>query len=179
MKISKDVVVSIEYTLRDDNGNVLDSSEGGEPLAYLHGNGSLIPGLEAQLEGKAANDALKVVVAPADGYGEFDAAQIVSVPKSQFAGVTDLSVGMQFTASGPEGQQVVTVTKIENDMITVDGNHPLAGQTLTFDVKIINVREATEEELSHGHVHGAATMFEDVYKEVPWHLRKQRQELGI
>ncbi len=155
MKISKDVVVSIEYTLRDDNGNVLDSSEGGEPLAYLHGNGNLIPGLEAQLEGKAANDTLKVVVAPADGYGELDAAQIVSVPKSQFAGVTDLAVGMQFTASGPEGQHVVTVTKIEDDTITVDGNHPLAGQTLTFDVKIIDVREATEEELSHGHVHGA------------------------
>lgn len=155
MKIEKDKVVSIEYTLRDDSGNILDSSEGREPLAYLHGNGNLIPGLEAQLEGKSANDALKVVVAPADGYGELDAAQIVNVPKSQFTGVADLAVGMQFTASGPEGQQVVTVTKIENDTVTVDGNHPLAGQTLNFDVKVIEVREATAEELSHGHVHGA------------------------
>ncbi len=155
MKIAKDKVVSIEYTLRDNDGNVLDTSEGREPLAYLHGNGNLIPGLEAQLEGKGADEALKVVVAPADGYGEFDAAQIVNVPKSQFAGVAELAVGMQFTASGPEGQQVVTVTKIENDTVTVDGNHPLAGQTLNFDVKIVSVREATADELSHGHVHGA------------------------
>ncbi|MFZ4620512.1 MAG: FKBP-type peptidyl-prolyl cis-trans isomerase [Bacteroidota bacterium] len=155
MKIEKDKVVSIEYTLRDNSGNILDTSDGREPLAYLHGNGNLIPGLEAQLEGKAANDALKVVVAPADGYGELDDAQIVSVPRSQFAGVAELAVGMQFTASGPEGQQVVTVTKIENDTVTVDGNHPLAGQTLNFDVKIVSVREATAEELSHGHVHGA------------------------
>ncbi|MBP6672145.1 MAG: peptidylprolyl isomerase [Bacteroidetes bacterium] len=155
MRIAKDKVVSIEYTLRDNDGNVLDTSEGREPLAYLHGNGNLIPGLESQLEGKGANEALKVVVAPADGYGEFDAAQIVNVPKSQFAGVAELAVGMQFTASGPEGQQVVTVTKIENDTVTVDGNHPLAGQTLNFDVKIIEVREATADELSHGHVHGA------------------------
>lgn len=155
MKIAKDKVVSIEYTLRDNDGNILDTSEGREPLAYLHGNGNLIPGLEAQLEGKGADEALKVVVAPADGYGEFDAAQIVNVPKSQFAGVAELAVGMQFTASGPEGQQVVTVTKIENDTVTVDGNHPLAGQTLNFDVKIVSVREATADELSHGHVHGA------------------------
>ena len=155
MKIAKDKVVSIEYTLRDNDGNILDTSEGREPLAYLHGNGNLIPGLESQLEGKGADEALKVVVAPADGYGEFDAAQIVNVPKSQFAGVAELAVGMQFTASGPEGQQVVTVTKNENDTVTVDGNHPLAGQTLNFDVKIVSVREATADELSHGHVHGA------------------------
>ncbi|MFA6455602.1 MAG: peptidylprolyl isomerase [Bacteroidota bacterium] len=154
MKIAKDKVVSIEYTLRDDGGNILDSSDGREPLAYLHGNGNLIPGLEAQLEGKSANDALKVTVAPADGYGEFDAAQIVNVPRDQFTGVADLAVGMQFTASGPEGQRIVTVTKIENDTVTVDGNHPLAGQTLNFDVKIVSVREATDDELSHGHVHG-------------------------
>ncbi|MCK9410035.1 MAG: peptidylprolyl isomerase [Bacteriovoracaceae bacterium] len=155
MKIQKDKVVSIEYTLRDDKGVVLDSSEGHEPLAYLHGNGNLIPGLETQLEGRAANESLKVSVAPADGYGEFDAAQIVSVPRGQFAGVADLAVGMQFTASGPEGQRIVTVTKVEGENVTVDGNHPLAGQTLNFDVKIVEVREATEEEISHGHVHGA------------------------
>jgi FKBP-type peptidyl-prolyl cis-trans isomerase SlyD len=155
MKIEKDKVVSIEYTLRDDGGNVLDSSDGREPLAYLHGNGNLIPGLESQLEGRAANEALKVSIPPAEGYGEFDAAQIVSVPRDQFAGVADLAVGMQFTASGPEGERVVTVTKIESDTITVDGNHPLAGQTLNFDVKIVDVREATADELSHGHVHGA------------------------
>ena len=155
MKIAKDKVVSIEYTLRDDNGNILDSSDGREPLAYLHGNGNLILGLESQLEGKTANEALKVSVPPAEGYGEFDAAQIVNVPRDQFSGVNDLAVGMQFTASGPDGDRVVTVTKIENDTVTVDGNHPLAGQTLNFDVTIVDVREATSDELSHGHVHGA------------------------
>jgi FKBP-type peptidyl-prolyl cis-trans isomerase SlyD len=155
MKIEKDKVVSIEYTLRDDNGEILDSSEGREPLAYLHGNGNLIPGLEAQLEGRSANESLKVAVAPADGYGEFDSAQIVEVPRDQFTGVADLAVGMQFTASGPEGQRIVTVTKVGLETVTVDGNHPLAGQTLNFDVKIVDVREATADELSHGHVHGA------------------------
>lgn len=155
MKIEKDKVVSIEYTLRDDSGEVLDSSEGREPLAYLHGNGNLIPGLEARLEGRSANESLKVSVAPADGYGEFDATQIVDVPRSQFTGVADLSVGMQFTASGPEGQRVVTVTKVGLETVTVDGNHPLAGQTLNFDVKIVDVRDATSDEISHGHVHGA------------------------
>ncbi len=155
MIISKDKVVSIEYTLRDDKGNILDSSDGHEPLAYLHGNGNLVPGLESQLEGRSANDSLKVSVAPADGYGVFEASQIVNVPRSQFTGVTDLSVGMQFTASGPDGDRIVTVTKIENDIVTVDGNHPLAGQTLNFDVKIVGVRDATAEEMSHGHVHGA------------------------
>jgi FKBP-type peptidyl-prolyl cis-trans isomerase SlyD len=155
MKIEKDKVVSIEYTLRDDKGEVLDTSEGREPLAYLHGNGNLIPGLESQLEGRSANESLKVAVAPADGYGEFDQAQIVDVPRSQFTGVADLAVGMQFTASGPEGQRIVTVTKVGLETVTVDGNHPLAGQTLNFDVKIVDVREATADELSHGHVHGA------------------------
>lgn len=155
MKIEKNKVVSIEYTLRDDSGAVLDSSEGNDPLAYLHGNGNLIPGLESQLDGKSENESLKVSVAPADGYGEFDDAQIVNVPKSQFTGVDDLAVGMQFTASGPEGQKIVTVKSIENDTVTVDGNHALAGKTLNFDVKIVGVRDATPEELSHGHVHGA------------------------
>lgn len=155
MKIAKDKVVSIEYTLRDDNGKILDSSDGREPLAYIHGNGNLIPGLEAQLEGKSANDALKVSVPPAEGYGEFDQGQIVAVPRSQFTGVDDLAIGMQFTSSGPDGERIVTVTKIEQDHVTVDGNHPLAGQTLNFDVKIVSVREATSDELSHGHVHGA------------------------
>jgi FKBP-type peptidyl-prolyl cis-trans isomerase SlyD len=155
MKIEKDRVVSIEYTLRDNSGTVLDTSEGREPLAYLHGNGNLIPGLEAQLEGHSADESMKVAVAPADGYGEFDESQVIDVPRSQFTGVPDLAVGMQFTASGPEGQRIVTITKVGLETVTVDGNHPLAGQTLNFDVKIVGVREATAEELSHGHVHGA------------------------
>ncbi len=155
MKISKDKVVSIEYTLRNDHGEILDSSEGREPLAYLHGNGNIVPGLELQLEGKAKNDKLKVAVAPADGYGEFNADDIIEVPREQFQDVKELEVGMQFTASGPEGHRVVTVTKVEDKIVTVDGNHPLAGKTLHFDVKIVDIREASAEELSHGHVHGA------------------------
>lgn len=154
MNIAKDTVVTIEYTLRDDNGTILDTSDGREPLAYLHGNGNLIPGLEAELEGKAADAALKVSIAPKDAYGEFDESQVVTVPKEQFTGVEDLAVGMQFTASGPDGQRIVTISKIEGDQVTVDANHPLAGQRLNFEVKVLSVRAATADELSHGHVHG-------------------------
>lgn len=155
MIVSKDKVVSIEYTLRDDNGEILDSSEGHEPLAYLHGNGNIVPGLESQLEGKSENAALKVAVAPVDGYGEFNPGDIIEVPREQFQDVKDLEIGMQFTASGPEGHRILTVTKVEEKMVTVDGNHPLAGKTLHFDVKIVGIRDASADELSHGHVHGA------------------------
>lgn len=154
MIVSKDKVVSIEYTLRDDSGEILDSSEGREPLAYLHGNGNIVPGLELQLEGKTKNDSSKVAVAAADGYGEFNAGDIVEVPREQFQDVKELEVGMQFTASGPEGHRIVTVTKVEDKIVTVDGNHPLAGKTLHFDVKIVDIRDASADELSHGHVHG-------------------------
>ncbi|MFA6541238.1 MAG: peptidylprolyl isomerase [Bacteroidota bacterium] len=155
MKIQQHSVVSINYTLRDDAGNILDSSDGREPLAYIHGMGNIIPGLEASLENKTAGESIQVTVAPAEAYGEFDAGQIAAVPRSQFSGIADLEVGMQFTASGPQGDQMVTITKIEGDTVTVDGNHPLAGMTLHFDVSIVNVRIATAEELEHGHVHGA------------------------
>jgi len=154
MKIEDKKVVSIHYTLTGDDGTVLDSSDGRDPLAYIHGMGNIIPGLESRLLGRSAGDTFKATIDPADGYGEFDAAQIIQVSRSQFEGVKDLSVGMQFTASGPDGHQMVTITKIENDVVTVDGNHPLAGQTLHFDVKVVGVRNATPDEMSHGHVHG-------------------------
>lgn len=154
MKIENEKVVSINYTLKDDSGTILDSSEGREPLAYIHGMGNIIPGLESQLTGKSVGDSLKVSVAPADGYGEFDLAQVVQVSRSQFEGVPELKVGMQFTASSQEGHQVVTITNIENDTVTVDGNHPLAGKTLHFDVTVMDIRNASADELSHGHVHG-------------------------
>lgn len=154
MKIDNQKVVSINYTLRNDQGEILDTSDGREPLAYIHGAGNIIPGLESQLLGKSAGDTLKVTVAPADGYGEYDLAQVVQVSRSQFEGVSDLKVGMQFTASSPEGHQVVTITNINNDTVTVDGNHPLAGKTLHFDVSVVDVRDATADELNHGHVHG-------------------------
>ncbi|MES2917724.1 MAG: peptidylprolyl isomerase [Pseudomonadota bacterium] len=155
MQIANDVVVSIEYTLTDDQGNVIDSSVGGEPLAYLHGAGNIIPGLEDALEGKVVGDSFKVSVTPAEGYGEKDEGLLQVVPRSMFRGVDNIEPGMQFHAQTDHGMQVITVTNVEGDNVTVDGNHPLAGQNLNFDVKVLEVRVATAEELEHGHVHGA------------------------
>ena len=154
MQIAQDAVVSIHYTLTDDAGKTLDSSAGGDPLAYLHGNGNLIPGLERELEGKHAGDKLSVKIAPADGYGEYDKSLVQRVPRRAFKGVGNIHVGMQLQAQSEHGPRAVTVTQVVGDMVTVDGNHPLAGQNLNFDVEITDVRAATEEELSHGHVHG-------------------------
>lgn len=154
MNIENNKVVTINYTLRNDAGEILDSSEGHEPLSYIHGMGNIIPGLESQLFGKSAGDSLKVSVAPADAYGEYDLAQVVQVSRSQFEGAPDLKIGMRFTASSEQGHQVVTITNINDDVVTIDGNHPLAGKTLHFDVTVLDVREASADELSHGHVHG-------------------------
>jgi len=154
MQIAQDAVVSIHYTLTNDKGETLDSSAGGEPLAYLHGNGNLIPGLENALTGKQAGDKLTVKVAPADGYGEYDKELVQRVPRRSFRGISDVRVGMQFQVQAGGGARTVTVTHIAGDMITVDGNHALAGQNLNFEIEITDVRVATEEELAHGHVHG-------------------------
>jgi FKBP-type peptidyl-prolyl cis-trans isomerase SlyD len=154
MKIAKDTVVTIDYTLTDEQGMVMDSSVGQEPLTYLHGAGNLIPGLEAQLEGKSKGDEVKISVPPAEAYGEWDERKVLTVAREQFSGVDKLEVGMQFTAGGAQGEYFVTVTKIDGDRVTVDANHPLAGKTLNFDVRVLDVRSATPDELSHGHVHG-------------------------
>lgn len=154
MQIANNVVASIEYTLTDDQGTVIDSSAGGEPLAYLHGAGNIIPGLEDALEGKKVGDSFKISIPPAEGYGEKNDALLQVVPRSMFQGVDQVEVGMQFHAQTDYGMQVITVAKVEGDNVTVDGNHPLAGQTLNFDVKVVEVRAATSEELEHGHVHG-------------------------
>jgi FKBP-type peptidyl-prolyl cis-trans isomerase SlyD len=154
MQIATDAVVSIHYTLTDDTGETLDSSAGGDPLAYLHGKGNLIPGLENALTGKQAGDKLQVKVAPAEGYGEYDKALIQSVPRRSFKGVGKVQVGMQFQVPSPQGARMVTVTRVAGDMVTIDGNHPLAGKHLNFDVEITEVRAASEEEIAHGHVHG-------------------------
>ena len=151
MAITHNDVVTIHYTLKDDTDKVIDSSAGGEPLAYLHGHGNIIPGLERELAGKNVGDRLKVRVPAAEGYGEYDRALVQKVPRRALKGIADLRVGLRLQA----GHQAVTVTHIAGDMITLDGNHPLAGQNLTFDVEITAVRAATEEELTHGHVHGA------------------------
>lgn len=154
MQIAQDAVVSIHYTLTNDKGETLDSSAGGEPLAYLHGNGNLIPGLENALNGKQAGDKLSVKIAPADAYGEYDKALVQRVPRRSFRGIADVQVGMQFQVQSEGGPRTVTVTHVAGDMVTVDGNHALAGQHLSFDVEVTEVRAATSEELAHGHVHG-------------------------
>lgn len=154
MQIAQDSVVLIHYTLTNDKGETLDSSVGGDPLAYIHGNGNLVPGLENALQGKQAGDKVEVKVAPADGYGDFNKELVQSVPRRSFRGVNDIKVGMQFQVQSNHGPQSVTVTQVAGDMVTVDGNHPLAGQNLNFKVEITEVRVATEEELAHGHVHG-------------------------
>jgi FKBP-type peptidyl-prolyl cis-trans isomerase SlyD len=155
MAITQDSVVTIHYTLRDDEGQVIDSSSSGEPLAYLHGHGNLVPGLERELTGKNTGDKLSVKVSPTDGYGEFDKALVQRVPRRALKGLKNINVGMRLHAQTPQGPQAVTVTQIVGDMVTLDGNHPLADQTLHFDVQVVGVREATTEELEHGHVHGA------------------------
>jgi len=154
MQIAKDSVVQIHYTLKNDAGDVLDSSQGSDPLAFLQGHGNLISGLENALEGKRAGDKLNVSIAPADGYGLRDESLIQDVPRSAFQGIDQVEVGMQFHADSNHGPRLVTVTKVSDKTVTVDGNHPLADQTLHFDVQVVEVRAATDEELTHGHVHG-------------------------
>lgn len=154
MQIANNKVVSIHYKLTNDAGDILDSSEGQEPLAYLHGLGNIIPGLENALSGRALGDKFSVTVAPADGYGERDNEMVQSVPRSAFQGVDQILPGMQFQAQSPEGMQLVTVIDVDGDEVILDGNHPMAGITLTFDVEVTEIRDATAEELEHGHVHG-------------------------
>jgi FKBP-type peptidyl-prolyl cis-trans isomerase SlyD len=151
MPIATNDVVTIHYTLKDDTDKVIDSSSGGEPLAYLHGHGNIVPGLERELAGKSVGERLTVRVPAAEGYGEYDRALVQKVPRRALKGIANLRVGMRLQA----GHQAVTVTHIGGDMVTLDGNHPLAGQNLHFDVEITAVRPATEEELAHGHVHGS------------------------
>lgn len=154
MRIGKNTVATIDYKLTDENNAVIDSSEGGEPLSYLHGANNIIPGLEQALTGKQAGDAIKVSIPPAQGYGERDPELMTVVPKTQFESPDSIEVGMQFQTHSDDGAQVVTVVDVDAEKVTVDGNHPLAGMTLNFDVKVVEVRAATAEEISHGHVHG-------------------------
>ncbi len=154
MQIAQNSVVAFHYTLTNNAGEVLDSSEGREPLTYLHGAGNIIPGLEKELEGRAAGEKLTATIEPGDGYGEKQDQLVQQVPRDAFQGVESVEPGMQFQAQTEGGPLMVTVTGVEGDTVTVDGNHPLAGQTLNFDVEIATVREASEEEVEHGHVHG-------------------------
>lgn len=153
MQIAKNRVAFIDYTLTNNDGEVIDSSAGGEPLAYLHGAQNIIPGLENALEGKAVGDQLQVKVSPEEGYGERNDQMVQAVPRELLANIENVEVGMQLQAETDAGIQVVTVAAVDDETITVDGNHPLAGQELNFDVTVRDIRDATEEELEHGHVH--------------------------
>ncbi|MBT4613180.1 MAG: peptidylprolyl isomerase [Gemmatimonadetes bacterium] len=156
MQIAEKCVVSIQYKLSDDEGEVLDSSEDGEPLVYLHGADNIIPGLEKELTGKQVGDSLKVTIQPEEGYGAVNEEMIQTVERSAFEGVDKIEPGMRFEAAGEEeGEtQLIVVVEVTDDEVTVDGNHPLAGEVLHFEVTVDEVREATEEELTHGHAHG-------------------------
>jgi FKBP-type peptidyl-prolyl cis-trans isomerase SlyD len=153
MTAAKNRVVSIDYTLTDANNKVLDSTFGQEPLDYLHGFGNIISGLENALEGKAQGDHFSVNIPAAQAYGERDDRLVADIPIENFKGADEVKPGMQFHTHTPEGPQLITVTKVAANTVTIDGNHPLAGKDLNFDVTVAAIREATEEELLHGHVH--------------------------
>ena len=154
MQIGERTVATFHYTLTDAAGKVIDSSDGRAPLSYLHGAGNIVPGLEKEMSGKQLGDAFKVVVAPEEGYGMPNPMMIQVVPREAFQGVETLEVGMEFQAQTPQGPMSVAIAKMEGDEVTVDGNHPLAGQTLHFAIEVTDVRDASLEELTHGHVHG-------------------------
>lgn len=155
MLIATNSVVAIHYTLTDTEGEVLDASGPGQPLVYLHGAGNLIPGLEHALLGRTAGDNFSVTIAPSDAYGELIPDLVQQVSRDLFGQDQELVLGMRFSGNTPQGPIHVTITAIEGDQITLDGNHPMAGRTLHFEVTVDAVREATEDELLHGHVHGA------------------------
>jgi len=155
MTISHHKVVTIDYTLKNAQGEVLDSSEGEEPLVYLHGAENIVVGLERELEGKAVGDSLNTIVSPEDGYGVRNEELVAAVPREMFESDMEIEVGMNFQAETDQGVQVVNIVATNDEEVTVDGNHPLADEALHFDVTVRAIREATAEELEHGYVHSA------------------------
>ncbi|MEI6334472.1 MAG: peptidylprolyl isomerase [Methylococcaceae bacterium] len=155
MQVADNTAVSIHYTLTNDEGEVLDSSIGDDALVFLQGSGNIISGLEKAMVGKVAGDKFNVRIAAEEAYGELMEDMIQVISRDMFEGVDDIEVGMQFHADVSFGTGVVTVVSIDEENVTIDGNHPLAGVALTFDVEVIDVRAATEEEATHGHIHGA------------------------
>jgi len=151
MQVAESKVVTFEYTVVDEQGKLIESSGDGEPMCYLHGAGRIVPGLEMDMEGKYAGDTFSVTLAPNQAYGERDESDFHVFTREEMAGLGELRLGMQLQAQDASGElRILTVTKMEDDKITLDGNHPLAGQTVGFDVTILDVRNATEEELGHG-----------------------------
>jgi len=151
--IANNCVVSIHYTLKDDNGELLDTSRDSQPLTYLHGAGNLIPGLESELAGKTAGASFNVSIPPDQAYGVYREELVQIVPLDMFKGVDEVKPGMQFETQGPNGDELVIITAVSGEEVTVDANHPLAGKTLHFEVNIEQVRDATLEEVEHGHAH--------------------------
>ncbi len=154
MVITEKKAASIHYTLKNKDGELLDTSEGKPPLSYIQGIGNLIPGMEKGLEGKSTGDKLSLVIAPEDAYGKRDDQFITTIPMTNFPEKENVKPGAQFIAKSDQGSRTATIVKVEDDNVTVDFNHPLAGVELHFDVEVLEVRNATEEELSHGHIHG-------------------------
>ena len=154
MQIEQNSVVTLHYTLKDNDDNIIDQSDDGSFL-YLHGAMNIIPGLENALAGKSAGDEFSVSVSPEEGYGAKDPERIQEVPKEMFENADEIKPGVQFHAQGPDGNAVVvTVIEVKDEAVVIDGNHALAGVDLNFSVTVVDVRQATEEEVSHGHVHG-------------------------
>jgi len=154
MTISENKVVLIDYALKDKDGNLIDTSQGHQPLAYIHGIGNLIPGLEAALDGKTIGDKIKTTIQPEDAYGTRNDSLNRIISLKQFENPEDIKEGVQIQIQSDKGVKLAVVTGIEGDDVTIDMNHPLAGVELNFDVEIKNIRDASQEELSHGHVHG-------------------------
>lgn len=154
MLIALNSVVGMHYTLTGADGKTIDSSEGRDPLEYLHGAGNIVPGLEKELAGKKVGDKFDVKVSAEEGYGKRREEMVQQIPKSAFKADGEIKIGMRFQAQTPNGAMIFEVTKIEGDTVTADGNHPLADQELNFAIEITSIREATKEELEHGHVHG-------------------------
>ena len=152
MIIEENTVVSLHFTLTNDKGEMLDSSTDSEPLCYLHGGIGVLPSLEKELQGKAVSDKFLVVIQPEDAYGDMRPELISTAPRNAFAGIENIEPGMQFEARSPSGEmQMVTVKEVGEESVTVDANHPFAGQILHFDVSIENIRKATDEEIANGH----------------------------
>lgn len=147
MKIEKNKMVKIHYTLKDDEGQVIDSSVGKEALEYLHGEGMLIPGMERELENREIGDKFSAVIEPKDGYGEYNPEYVVEVPRDRFDANTEIEIGQKFQADTPSGMMLVTVTKVTPENVTIDSNHELAGKRLHFEVEVVDIRDATSEEL--------------------------------
>ncbi len=154
MKVENGKVIGIEYTLKNAAGEVLDSNAGEETLYFIQGAGNIVPGLENAMTGKSLDERFDVEVKAADGYGAHDAGLIRRIPRDKMKGMSDIKVGAMLQAKGPEGHQIFTVTEVTDTEVQLDGNHPMAGQDLFFNIRVAEIRDATQEEKAHGHVHG-------------------------